>query len=525
MRIYFNPEENELINRRVNIKINPNDESKVIISLDENVMDNNILVYSKGDVLNEDDIESFDDLFSYRDNYKGIIRDDSIEVITGIELHLHTEYSLLDGSTKINALAKKVEYSCAITDHGVMYGVIEFYKAMKELNKKPILGFEAYCEDVHGNRTKNHLILLAKNRTGFNNLVKLTTLGHTNFYIRPQIKWEWLEKYSEGVICLSACMGGELARAVRKGKEEDIDIYISNMKRIFGEDFYIEIQRHGIEGERELNERLIEIAKSNNIKIVGTTDSHYLNEDDKEAHEMLLCLQMGKTMSDPKRFKFNGTGYYVHTIEEKEMLFCDLPEALINTLEILDKVNLDFEFGKYTLPEFKLPKEYIDTNSNEYLEAEEYYLNLYSEEINKLNQKDKEEYVKNLLEKFDGEGAYLIALSLKGLDERILNNKKIRDIKERIAFITNRDEKVKEYKERLAYELKTILGMGLQNYFLIVQDIVNFAKNKGIFVGPGRGSACGSLLAYCVSITNLNPLPYGLLFERFINPDRVSMAD
>lgn len=524
MDISYSLDDLNLLDKKVILTLNPNDKSKVLVSLSEDVK-GAIKEYKKGEVISEIDTEEFDDIYLYRDNFKGIIKEDLIKVITSIELHLHTEYSLLDGSIKIKELVKKVEGACAITDHGVMYGVIEFYKAMKEEGKKPILGFEAYSEDINGKRTKNHLVLLAKNRTGFNNLVKLSTLGHQNFYIRPQIKWEWLEKYSEGVICLSACMGGELARAIMKNKEDVITEYISRMKSIFKDDFYIEIQRHNIEGERELNERLLEIAKKEDIKVVATSDAHYLNESDKEVHEMLLCLQTGTTMSNEKRFKFRGKGYHVPSIEEKESLFYDRLDVLTNTLEIEDKVDLYFEFGKYTLPEFKLPKEYTDINSKEYLKAKEYYLGLYADEINNVSEDEKESFKDNLLKTFDGEGAYLIALSIKGLDKRILNNNNIRDIKEKIAFITNRDEKVREYKERLAYEIKTILGMNLQNYFLIVQDIVNFAKSKGIFVGPGRGSACGSLLAYAINITNLNPIPYGLLFERFINPDRVSMAD
>ena len=424
--------------------------------------------------------EKLQKLFTYRKKYIGILDVDKgeVNVVTSIRLHGHTGYSLLDGMIRINELAEKTEYSCAITDHGVLYGSIEFFKKMKEQNKKPIIGFEAYCQSLNGDANKNHLILLAKNQTGYLNIVKLCSLGQKNYagrgQKRPQITHEQLEQYAEGIICLSACVGGEIPRAIL---EEDMELakkLIIRFKKIFGEDFYLEIQKHYIENikngisEDLLNRKLMLLGKEFNVKVVATDDAHYLNKEDAEIHEAHLCNQVKTTINNPTRWRFPGRDYHVHTVEEMEEKFQDTPEVLIHTLEIMDKCNFEFEFGNYRLPSFHVPKGFTN---------EEYF------------------------EKLVWEGFY----------DRFKENSMERDSI--------------EYRERLEFEIGVICKMGYANYFLIVWDFVKYAKDHGIAVGPGRGSACGSLVSYCLRITEMNPIPYGLLFERFLNPERVSMPD
>lgn len=412
----------------------------------------------------------FKNIFNYRDNYIAVVDKDSITVITNVRLHGHTGYSILDGTVKINQLVKKTEYSCAITDHGVLYGAISFYKEMKKNHKNPIIGFEAYTEDIDGNPAKHHLILLAKNTKGWENISLLSSLGHTNmggkFPKRPLLKYEWLRKYNEGVVCLSACLGGEIPQTILKGK--DVKKIVNNFLEIYGEDFYLEIQRHNIDVEKEVNSKILELGKEFGIKVVATDDAHYLNEEDKEIHEIHLCNQTQKTMSDPKRYRFEGDGYFVHTTEQMEEKFKDIPEVLFNTLEVMDKCNFSFDFGNYKLPKFPLPNGFTE-----------------------------EEYFEKV--------------SREGFEKRFPKGSK--------------QNSSKEYRDRLEYEIGIIKKMGYCAYFLIVWDFVNYAKNNGIPVGPGRGSACGSLVAYSLAITNIDPIPYDLLFERFLNPDRVSMPD
>lgn len=392
------------------------------------------------------DGSKFKKLFSYRDSYVGILdtEESTLNVVTSVRLHGHTGYSLLDGMVKIPDLAKKTQYSCAITDHGVLYGAIEFYKKMKEQHKKAIIGFEAYCQSVTGEMDKNHLILLAKNETGYLNIVKLCSLGQKNyggkFPQRPQINHEQLEQYSEGIVCLSACVAGEIPRAIVSGNLELAKELIKKFKSIFGEDFYLEIQRHDIDdvkngvSEDELNNQLIALAREFDVKLVATDDAHYLNPEDSEIHEAHLCNQVKKTMSDPTRWKFPGTGYHVHTCEEMEKKFADIPEALINTLEIMDKCNFKFEFGNYKLPYFEKPEGFSDAE-------------------------------------------YLAKVTWEGFEKRFP--------------VGTPQYESEEYRERLQFELDVICNMGYPNYFLIVWDFVKYSKENGVAIGPGRGSACG----------------------------------
>ncbi|EGT3945419.1 TPA: DNA polymerase III subunit alpha [Clostridioides difficile] len=408
-------------------------------------------------------------IFDYRNNFIGEFVDEKLKVITCIRLHGHTEYSLLDSIVRIGDLAKETEYSCSITDHGVMYGAINFYKQMVSKNKKPIIGFEAYSESIDGSMNKNHLVLLAKDEVGYKNISKLCSMAYNNFYKSPQIKYSWLEKYNKGVIVLSGCIAGEIPRAIADGNNKLAKQIALKLKGIFKDDFYIEIQRHNIKDEDKINKQLMLLAKKLDIKVVATDDAHYLKKEDSLVHETHLCNQTKTTMDNPKRFKFSGDGYYVHTCGDMEEKYKDIPEVLFNTLEIMDKCDLHFDFGHNILPVF--PRE------------DEKNLN-------------NEEYFKKLCE--------------EGFKERFYGSSKYESV---------------EYKERLEFEVKTICKMGYPDYFLIVWDFINFAKKNNIPIGPGRGSCVGSLVAYVLKITEMDPIRYDLLFERFLNPDRISMPD
>ncbi|MFQ4259493.1 UNVERIFIED_CONTAM: hypothetical protein C4Z64_02080 [Clostridioides difficile] len=408
-------------------------------------------------------------IFDYRNNFIGEFVDEKLKVITCIRLHGHTEYSLLDSIVRIEDLVQEAEYSCSITDHGVMYGSINFYKQMISQNKKPIIGFEAYSESIDGSMNKNHLVLLAKDEVGYKNISKLCSMAYNNFYKRPQVKYSWLEEYNKGVIVLSGCIAGEIPRAIADGNNKLAEEVALKLKEIFKNDFYIEIQRHDIKNEGKINKNLISLAKKLDIKVVATDDAHYLKKEDFLIHETHLCNQTKTTMDDPKRYKFSGTGYHVHSCIEMEEKYKDIPEVLFNTLEIMDKCNLNFDFGNNILPVF--PRE---------------------EEQNLTD----EEYFKKLC--------------YKGFKERFYGSPKYESF---------------EYKERLEYEIKTICEMGYPDYFLIVWDFINFAKKNNIPIGPGRGSCVGSLVAYVLKITEMDPIRYDLLFERFLNPDRISMPD
>ncbi len=389
-------------------------------------------------------------------------------------LHLHTEYSLLDGASKIKELVQRVKElgmnSVAITDHGVMYGVIEFYKECKKNDIKPIIGCEVYVNegsrfDKDKSNPYYHLVLLAKNDIGYHNLIKIVSKGFTEgYYYKPRVDKEVLKKYSEGIIALSACMAGEVQRkGLRVGYDEAKKAALEYVS-IFGkENFYIEIQNHGLEDQLKVIENNTRLAKELDIKLVATNDSHYIYKNDEQAHDILLCIQTGKKLADEDRMKYIGGQYYLKSEEEMRQIFVDYPEAVNNTQEIADRCNVEIEFGKLKLPKFNI-------NTDE--------------------------------EPFE----YLKRICIEGLRKRYNNVEQ-------------------KHIERLNYELDVINSMGYVDYFLIVQDFVKFAKNNGIPVGPGRGSAAGSIVSYSLEITDIDPLKYDLLFERFLNPERVSMPD
>ncbi len=391
-------------------------------------------------------------------------------------LHVHTEYSLLDGSSKIKELILRAKElgmkSIAITDHGVMYGVIDFYKAAKDADIKPIIGCEVYVASksrFDKENTKDnfyyHLVLLCKNQKGYQNLTKLVTYGFTEgFYYKPRIDWELLEKYHDGLIALSACLAGPVARNILrvgydKAKEEALKYY-----NLFGEgNFYLELQDHGMSEQRDVNTALLRMNKETGIPLVCTNDLHYINKEDAEAHDILLCIQTGAKLADENRMRYDGGQFYLKSQEEMYSLFPYAEEACQNTNIIAEQCNVDFEFHKYKLPKFDVPD---GLTSYEYLRK----------------------------------------LCFEGLEQRY-------------------GKDAKKYYDRLEYELDTISSMGFVDYFLIVSDFIKYAKDNNIAVGPGRGSAAGSIVSYCLRITDIDPLQYSLIFERFLNPERVSMPD
>ena len=391
-------------------------------------------------------------------------------------LHLHTEYSLLDGACRIPKLVERIKAlgmtSCAITDHGVMYGCIDFYSAMKDAGIKPIIGCEVYvCRDrldkSAANREYSHLILLCENNTGYQNLMKLVSEGFlTGYYYRPRIDYNLIRQHSEGLICLSACLSGDLPKLLLQGRYDDAEAYVREMQDIFGEkNFYVEIMDHGIREEKIVMPRLISLAREMNVPLVATNDCHYLEEKDADAQEVLLCIQTGKTLDDANRMRMDTRQLYVKSEDEMRTLFAACPDAVDRTQEIADRCNVEFEFGVTRLPHYPVP---------------------------------------------EGETALsmLTRLTHEGLRERYPDAKE--------------DD---EPWQRLNYELNVISSMGYVDYFLIVWDFIRYAKSQGIMVGPGRGSGAGSIVAYSLGITMLDPLKYQLLFERFLNPERVSMPD
>lgn len=391
-------------------------------------------------------------------------------------LHLHTEYSLLDGACRIPKLVERIKAlgmtSCAITDHGVMYGCIDFYSAMKDAGIKPIIGCEVYvCRDrldkSAANREYSHLILLCENNTGYQNLMKLVSEGFlTGYYYRPRIDYNLIRQHSEGLICLSACLSGDLPKLLLQGRYDDAEAYVREMQDIFGEkSFYVEIMDHGIREEKIVMPRLISLAREMNVPLVATNDCHYLEEKDADAQEVLLCIQTGKTLDDANRMRMDTRQLYVKSEDEMRTLFAACPDAVDRTQEIADRCNVEFEFGVTRLPHYPVP---------------------------------------------EGETALsmLTRLTHEGLRERYPDAKE--------------DD---EPWQRLNYELNVISSMGYVDYFLIVWDFIRYAKSQGIMVGPGRGSGAGSIVAYSLGITMLDPLKYQLLFERFLNPERVTMPD
>ena len=393
-----------------------------------------------------------------------------------VHLHVHTEYSLLDGACRIDGIMDRVkelgQTAIAITDHGVMYGCIDFYSAMKDAGIKPIIGCEVYvCRDrldkSAANREYSHLILLCENNTGYQNLMKLVSEGFlTGYYYRPRIDYNLIRQHSEGLICLSACLSGDLPKLLLQGRYDDAEAYVREMQDIFGEqNFYVEIMDHGIREEKIVMPRLISLAREMNVPLVATNDCHYLEEKDADAQEVLLCIQTGKTLDDANRMRMDTRQLYVKSEDEMRTLFAACPDAVDRTQEIADRCNVEFEFGVTRLPHYPVP---------------------------------------------EGETALsmLTRLTHEGLRERYPDAKE--------------DD---EPWQRLNYELNVISSMGYVDYFLIVWDFIRYAKSQGIMVGPGRGSGAGSIVAYSLGITMLDPLKYQLLFERFLNPERVTMPD
>ena len=393
-------------------------------------------------------------------------------------LHVHTEYSLLDGSSKIKELLPRAKElgmdSLAITDHGVMYGVIDFYKKAKEVGTKPILGCEVYVapgsrfdrEQSKGEDRYYHLVLLAENNQGYQNLMKIVTRGFTEgYYYRPRVDYEILEQYHEGIIALSACLAGEIPNKILKEDFEGARAAARRMNELFGPgNFFLELQDHGIRQQTQVNSTVMRLSKELDIPLVVTNDVHYINEDDAIPHDLLLCIQTGKLVSDTDRMRYEGGQFFLKSEEEMQRLFPYAREALENTHKIAERCNVEIVFGEQKVPKFDVPEGY-----------------------------DAYSYLQKLCE--------------EGLEKRYGS------------------PSPQDLKERLEYELDTIKNMGYVDYFLIVWDFIRFAKSQGIAVGPGRGSAAGSIVSYCLEITNIDPIRYQLIFERFLNPERVSMPD
>ena len=391
-------------------------------------------------------------------------------------LHLHSEYSLLDGYTKISKLFNRVKElgmdSVAITDHGAMFGVIDFYKEAKKHGIKPIIGCEVYTaprtrflKDPVKDKNMGHLVLLAKNNNGYNNLIKIVSKGYTEgFYYKPRIDFEVLEEYNDDLICLSACLAGDVQRKLLNGDYNGAKEFALRLNAIYGpENFYLELQDHSIEEQKQVNKDLIRLSRETEIPLVATNDVHYLNKEDHITHDILLCIQTGKTINDEGRMKFPGSEFYLKSYDEMLSLFPYAPEAIENTLKIADMCNVTFDFHQMHLPGFDVPKEYSP-------------------------------------------GEYLRKLCHWGLERRY-------------ELVTD------EIRDRLEYEINTIEAMGYIDYFLIVWDFIKFAKDNGIVVGPGRGSCGGSIVAYTLYITDIDPIKYNLIFERFLNPERITMPD
>ena len=410
-----------------------------------------------------------------------------------VHLHLHTQYSLLDGANQVDPLIETAKGfgmpAVAITDHGNLFGAIEFYQKSKKAGLKPIIGCEAYLaprsrfdkegagadddyNEIGGSNPYYHLILLAANETGYKNLMKLLTIANLEgYYYKPRIDKEVLRKHSEGLIGLSACLRGEIPYLLARGYEKEAVAAAHEYQEIFGkENFFLEIQDNGLDLQKTANRQLIEISKKNNIPIVGTNDCHYLHKEDARAHDIMLCLQTGKTVNMPNRMRFETQQLYFKSPEEMIRGFQEVPTAISNTLRIAEMINLDLQFGTFHLPHYEVPA----GTSRE---------------------------------------AYIAALAQQGLERRFAQ---MRPDRQKLRPL---------YEERLKRELDVINKMGYAGYFLIVWDIINYARTSNIPVGPGRGSAAGSLAAYALAITDIDPIEYGLIFERFLNPERITLPD
>ena len=394
-----------------------------------------------------------------------------------VHLHLHSEFSLLDGANRIKdipVIAKELGMKAiALTDHGVMYGAIDFYKACKKEGIKPIIGCEVYVaprsrfdKEPGVDNKYSHLILLAKNNVGYKNLIKLVSIGFLEgYYYKPRIDLEVLEKYSEGLICLSACLASSINKAILNGEMDKAEEIALWHKRVFKDDYYLELQNNGIREQVLVNQRLVQIARKLDIPIVATNDAHYSRKEDAYNHEVLLCIQTGKTMQDEDRMRFETDELYIKSPEEMSEYFENLPDAIENTVKIAEKCNVEFEFGHTILPNYEVPAEY----------------------------KTHFDFFRKLCD--------------DGIKNRYGNNPQ------------------EEILKRAEYEISVIKKMGYVDYFLIVWDFINYAKSQGIPVGPGRGSGAGSIIAYAIGITDIDPIKYNLLFERFLNPERISMPD
>lgn len=393
-----------------------------------------------------------------------------------VHLHVHTEYSLLDGFSRLKKLINRCKElnmdSIAITDHGCMFGVIDFYKEAKKSGIKPIVGCEVYTaarslndKDPNYDKSQGHLILLAENMTGYNNLIKMVSKSYVEgFYYKPRVDMEELRQHSEGIIALSACLAGDVSQALMDRNYDKAKKLTLEYRDIFGEDnYFLEIQDHNLPEQKEVNAGIIKLSKELNIPLVATNDIHYVNKEDSKIHDVLMCIQMGKTVNDPNRMRFGSDEFYLKSREEMEELFPYAIDALDNTVKIAERCNIEFDFDTIHLPNYDVPEGYT-TDS------------------------------------------YLRELCFNGLKERY-------------------DNPSEEVIERLNYELNVIEKMGYVEYFLITWDFINYAKENKIMVGPGRGSAAGSIVAYTLKITDIDPIKYSLLFERFLNPERVSMPD
>ena len=396
-------------------------------------------------------------------------------------LHVHTEYSLLDGSNKIKEYVARVKElgmtSAAITDHGVMYGVIEFYRAMKNAKIKPILGCEVYVAagsrfDKTPGTTEDryyHLVLLAENQKGYENLTKIVSKAFVEgYYYKPRVDMELLEEYHEGIIALSACLAGEVQKNLQRAMYQEAFAAAKRYENIFGKgNFFLELQDHGMQEQAMVNQQLLRLSQETGIELVATNDVHYTYAEDEKPHDILLCIQTGKKLEDENRMRYEGGQYYVKSEEEMRALFPYAQEAIDNTQKIADRCNVEIEFGVTKLPKYDVPEGYTSWE-------------------------------------------YLNKLCFEGLQKH---------------YGINGQPPKQELVDRLKYELSVIQKMGYVDYFLIVWDFIKYAKDHDIMVGPGRGSAAGSIVSYCLGITNIDPIKYQLLFERFLNPERVSMPD